>query len=131
MPYKVQWLVEKRVLLSQYEGTVSIEDARGQVSEGNAMLRQGIPLTHSIIDMSKVDKLPSLQLASEFMSTDLSEVRDKLGWTIVITNNKFLKFASSLFVPMFKVRQRFFGSLDEALAFLQEEDSTLPPLKKS
>ena len=131
MPYKVQWLVEKRVLLSQYEGTVSIEDAHGQVSEGNAMLRQGIPLTHSIIDMSKVDKLPSLQLASEFMSTDLSEVRDKLGWTIVITNNKFLKFASSLFVPMFKVRQRFFGSLDEALAFLQEEDSTLPPLKKS
>jgi|SRR5690242_15790626 hypothetical protein len=130
MPYKVQWLVEKRILLSQYEGTVTIEDARGQVSEGNAMLRQGIPLTHSIIDMSKVDKLPSLQLASEFMSTDLSEVRDKLGWTIVITNNKFLKFASSLFVPMFKVRQRFFGSLDEALAFLQEEDSTLPPLKK-
>ena len=131
MPYKVQWLVEKRILLSQYEGTVTIEDARGQVSEGNAMLRQGIPLTHSIIDMSKVDKLPSLQLASEFMSTDLSEVRDKLGWTIVLTNNKFLKFASSLFVPMFKVRQRFFGSLDEALIFLQEEDSTLPPLRKS
>ena len=131
MSYKVQWLVEKRILLSQYEGTVTIEDARGQVSEGNAMLRQGIPLTHSIIDMSKVEKLPSLQLASEFMSTDLSEVRDKLGWTIVVTNNKFLKFASSLFVPMFKVRQRFFGSLDEALTFLQEEDSTLPPLKKT
>ena len=131
MPYKVQWLVEKRVLLSEYQGILTIEDARGQVSEGNALLRQGIPLTHSIIDMSKVDKLPSLQLASEFMSTDLSEVRDKLGWTIVLTNNKFLKFASSLFVPMFKVRQRFFGSLDEALIFLQEEDSTLPPLRKS
>lgn len=130
MPYKVEWLVEKRVMLSRYEGIVSIEDARGQVSEGNALLRQGIPLTHSIIDMSAVEKLPSLQLASEFMSTDMSEVRDKLGWTIIITNNKFLKFASSLFVPMFKVRQRFFGTLDEALAFLQGEDDTLPPLKK-
>jgi len=130
MPYKVEWLVEKRILLSRYYGILSMEDARGQVREGNAHLREGIPLTHSIIDMSAVEKLPSLQLASEFMSTDLSEVRDKLGWTIVITNNKFLKFASSLFVPMFKVRQRFFGSLDEALAFLQEEDSTLPPLKK-
>jgi hypothetical protein len=130
MPYKVEWLVEKRVLLSRYEGIVTIEDARGQVREGNTLLREGVPLTHSIIDMSSVEKLPSLQLASEFMSTDLSEVRNKLGWTIVITNNKFLKFASSLFVPMFKVRQRFFGSLDEALAFLQEEDSTLPPLKK-
>jgi hypothetical protein len=130
MPYKVEWLVEKRVLFSRYYGILTIEDARGQVREGNALLRDGIPLTHSIIDMSTVEKLPSLQLASEFMSTDLSEVRDKLGWTIVITNNKFLKFASSLFVPMFKVRQRFFGSLDEALAFLQEEDSTLPPLKK-
>ena len=130
MPYKVEWLVEKRLLLSRYEGIVTIEDARGQVREGNTLLREGIPLTHSIIDMSSVEKLPSLQLASEFMSTDLSEVRDKLGWTIVITNNKFLKFASSLFVPMFKVRQRFFDSLDEVLAFLQEEDNTLPPLKK-
>ena len=130
MPYKVEWLVEKRVVLSIYEGIMTLEDARGQVKEANALLRQGIPLTHSVIDMSKVEKLPSLQSASEFMSTDLSEVRDKLGWTIVITNNKFLKFASSLFVPMFKVRQRFFGSLDEALTFLQEEDSTLPLLKK-
>ena len=129
MPYKVQWLVEKRVVLSRYEGIVTIEDARGQVSEANALLRDGIPLTHSIVDMSTVEKLPSLQLASEFMGTDMSEVRDKLGWTIVITNNKFLKFASSLFVPIFKVRQRFFGSLDETLAFLQEEDNTLPPLK--
>ena len=130
MPYKVEWLVEKRVLVSTYEGIMTIEDARGQVREANALLREGIPLTHSIIDMSAVEKLPSLQLASEFMSTDLSEVRDKLGWTIVVTNNKFLKFASSLFVPMFKVRQRFFGSLDEAFAFLQEEDTTLPPLDK-
>ena len=130
MPYKVEWLIEKRVLVSTYEGIMTIEDARGQVREANALLREGIPLTHSIIDMSAVEKLPSLQLASEFMSTDLSEVRDKLGWTIVVTNNKFLKFASSLFVPMFKVRQRFFGSLDEAFAFLQEEDTTLPPLKK-
>jgi hypothetical protein len=130
MPYKVQWLVEKRVVLSRYEGVLTIEDARGQVSEANALLREGIPLTHSIVDMSAVEKLPSLQLASEFMSTDMSEVRDKLGWTIVITNNKFLKFASSLFVPIFKVRQRFYGSLDEALAFLQEEDSSLPALKK-
>jgi len=130
MPYKVEWLVEKRVVLSTYEGIMTLEDARGQVKEANALLRQGIPLTHSVIDMSKVEKLPSLQSASEFMSTDLSDVRDKLGWTTVITNNKFLKFASSLFVPMFKVRQRFFGTLDEALTFLQEEDSTLPPLKK-
>ncbi len=130
MPYKVEWLVENRVLISRYTGILTMEDARGQVKEGNAMLRNGIPLTHSIVDMTGVDKLPPLQAASEFMSTDLSDVRDKLGWTIIITNNKFLKFASSLFVPMFKVRQRFFGSLDEALAFLQEEDSTLPPLKK-
>ena len=130
MAYKVEWLVEKRVLLSRYEGIITLEDARGQVREGNILLRQGIPLTHSIIDLSAVEKLPSLQLASEFMSTDMSEVRDKLGWTIVITNNTFLKFASSLFVPMFKVRQRFYGSLDEALAFLQEDDNTLPPLIK-
>jgi len=130
MPYKVEYLVEKRVVLSVYQGVVTIEDARGQVREANALLRQGIPLTHSVIDMTGVEKLPALQLVSEFMSTDLSDVRNKLGWTLIITNNKFMKFASSLFVPMFNVRQRFYGSMDEALAFLQAEDNTLPPLKK-
>jgi hypothetical protein len=130
MPYKVEWLVEKRVVLSTYEGILTIEDARAQVQEANVLLRQGIPLTHSIVDMTKVEKLPSLQLASEFMSTDMTDIRDKLGWTVVVTNNKFLKFASSLFVPMFKVRQRFFATLDETLGFLQEEDTTLPSMKK-
>ncbi len=130
MSYKVEWYIEKRVLLSRYEGVLTIEDARGQVAEGNKLLREGIPLTHSIIDMTAVEKLPPLQAASEFMSTDLSDVRDKLGWTIVVTTNKFLKFACSLFVPMFKVRQRFYSTLDEALTFLQEDDSTLPPLKR-
>lgn len=129
MPYQVQWLVEKRVVLSVYQGVVTIEDARGQVREANALLRQGIPLTHSVIDMTSVEKLPSLQLVSEFMSTDLHDVRDKLGWTIIITNNKFMKFASSLFVPMFNVRQRFYGTMNEALTFLQAEDNTLPALK--
>lgn len=130
MPYRVEWLLENRVVLSVYTGLMSLEDARGQVREANALLRQGIPLTHSVIDMTEVTRLPPLQATSEFMSTDLTDVRDKLGWTLIITNNKFLKFASSLFVPMFKVRQRFFGSMDEALKFLQEDDSTLPPLKK-
>ena len=90
MPYKVEWLVEKRVVLSTYEGLMTMEDARGQVREANVLLRQGIPLTHSIVDMSKVEKFPSLQLASEFMSTDMTDIREKLGWTIVVTNNKLL-----------------------------------------
>ena len=130
MPYKVEWLVEKRVVLSTYEGLLTMDDARSQVQEANVLLRQGIPLTHSIVDMTKVEKFPSLQLASEFMSTDMTDIREKLGWTIVVTNNKLLKFASSLFVPMFRVRQRLFGSMDEALVFLQDEDSTLPLMKK-
>lgn len=130
MTYKVEWLVEQRVVLSTFSGNLTIEDARSQVKEANTLLRQGIPLTHALIDMTKVEKLPSLSLASEFMSTDLTDIREKLGWTIIVTNNKFLKFASSLFVPMFKVRQRFVGTMDEALALLQEEDNTLPPLKK-
>ncbi|MEZ4670937.1 MAG: hypothetical protein R3E39_23790 [Anaerolineae bacterium] len=128
MPYSVEWLVEQRILVSRYYGEITLEDARGQITQANALLRTGIPLVHSIVDMTGVTNNPSIQMVKELRLIDMSGIRDKMGWTIILTNNTLLKFASSLFVPILQLRQRFFADMDEALAFLQDEDPTLPPL---
>ena len=129
MPYQTSWCVEQRVILTRYKGVIVVEDIRGQIKETRAMIEQGIPLIHSIIDLSKIDKWPPLNTVNEFRVMDIETVREQMGWSIIVANNIVLKFGSSLFAPVFKLRQRIFSTLDEALDFLQENDPTLPKLR--
>lgn len=129
MPFKVAWYVENRVILTRYTGVITVDDIHLQMNQTKELIHQGTPLIHSIIDLSQIEKWPPLNVVNEFRSTDISELRTKMGWSIIVANNVILKFGTALFTPIFKLRQRVFSTLDEALAFLQQEDSTLPPLK--
>ena len=51
-----------------------------------------------------------------------------MGWLLVITNNRMIKYLGSMVSGLSSVRYRAFTSVDEALAFLNEVDSTLPDL---
>ncbi len=130
MPYQTGWYVEKRVILTNYTGIIGIEDIRGQIEETRFMIEQGTPLIHSIIDLSQIEKWPPLNVVNEFRSMDIEAVRERMGWSIIVANNVLLKFGSSLFAPIFNLRQRIFSNLDESLAFLQENDPSLPNFKK-
>jgi hypothetical protein len=48
---------------------------------------------------------------------------------VVGVQNKVLIFINLLAANLFRTRQRFLPTLDEALDFLNEADSTLPPLR--
>ncbi len=130
MPYQTGWYAENRIILTRYTGIIGVEDIRGQIAETHTLIEQGTPLIHSIIDLSQIDKWPPLNVVNEFRAMDIEAVRGRIGWSIIVANNMVLKFGSSLFAPIFNLRQRIFSSLDEALNFLQENDSTLPNLKK-
>ena len=130
MPYQTGWYVDKRVIVTRYTGTIGVEDIRGQIAETNAMMLEGTPLIHSIIDLSQIEKWPPLNVVNEFRSMNIEPLREKIGWSIIVANNVVLKFGGALFAPIFKLRQRIFSSLDEALIFLQENDSTLPKMQK-
>jgi len=130
MPYQTEWYVDKRVILTRYTGIIQIEDIQGQIEETRVMIEEGTPLIHSIIDLSQIEKWPALNVVNEFRSMDIEQVRERIGWSVIVANNVVLKFGSALFAPIFNLRQRIFSSLDEALAFLSENDSSLPNLKK-
>jgi len=130
MPYQTQWYVEKRIILTSYTGIIGVEDIRGQIDETHVLIEEGTPLIHSIIDLSQIEKWPPLSVVNEFRSMNIDSVRERIGWSIIVANNVVLKFGSALFSPIFKLRQRIFSNLDEALAFLQENDPTLPDFKK-
>ena len=130
MPYQTGWYVENRIIVTTYTGNIAIEDIRGQIDETRRLIEQGTPLIHSIIDLSQIEKWPPLNVVNEFRSMDIEALRERMGWSIIVANNVVLKFGSALFAPIFNLRQRIFSNLDESLAFLQENDSTLPNFKK-
>ena len=130
MPYQTSWCVEKRVILTRYTGIIVAEDIHGQIKETRALIEQGTPLIHSIIDLSQIDKWPPLNTVNEFRAMEIDDVREHMGWSIIVANNVVLKFGSALFAPIFKLRQRIFSTLDEALDFLQENDPTLPKFRR-
>ena len=130
MPYQTSWCVEKRVILTRYTGIIVAEDIHGQIKVTRALIEQGTPLIHSIIDLSQIDKWPPLNTVNEFRAMEIDAVREHMGWSIIVANNVVLKFGSALFAPIFKLRQRIFSTLDEALDFLQENDPTLPKFRR-
>lgn len=130
MPYQTGWYVEKRIILTRYTGIIGIEDIHGQIAETHALIEEGTPLIHSIIDLSQIEKWPPLNVVNEFRSMNIDSVRERMGWSIIVANNVVLKFGSALFAPIFNLRQRIFSNLGEALTFLQENDPTLPDFKK-
>lgn len=130
MPYQTEWYVAKRIIVTTYTGNISIEDIHGQIEETRRLINEGTPLIHSIIDLSKIDKWPPLNVVNEFRAMDIEAVRERIGWSIIVANNMVLKFGSSLFAPIFNLRQRIFTTVDEALTFLHENDATLPDLQK-
>ena len=130
MPYQTVWYVEKRIILTSYTGIINVEDIRGQIDETHALIEQGTPLIHSIIDLSQIEKWPPLNVVNEFRAMNIESVRERIGWSVIVANNVLLKFGSALFAPIFNLRQRIFSTLDEALIFLQENDPTLPTFPK-
>ena len=106
MPYQTGWYVDKRVILTQYTGIIQIEDIQGQIEETRALIEQGTPLIHSIIDLSQIEKWPALNVVNEFRSMDIEHVRERIGWSVIVANNVVLKFGSALFAPIFNLRQR-------------------------
>ncbi|MEP6985216.1 MAG: hypothetical protein ABI970_06450 [Chloroflexota bacterium] len=130
MPYKTGWYVEKRIILTSYTGIINVEDIHGQIDETHALIEQGIPLVHSIIDLSQIEKWPPLNVVNEFRAMNIESVRERMGWSIIVANNVVLKFGSALFAPIFNLRQRIFSTLGEGLIFLQENDATLPDFPK-
>jgi hypothetical protein len=130
MPYQTGWSVENRLIVTRYTGIITVEDIRGQIDETHALMEQGTPMIHSIIDLSNIEKWPPLSVVNEFRAMDIESVRERIGWSIIVANSVVLKFGSALFAPVFNLRQRIFSTLDEALDFLQEHDPILPNLRQ-
>src|SRR5262245_26858357 len=123
MPYQLSWLVEGRIISGKFSGKIPKELIPVFDREMLSYLDAGTaPLVHCISDITDLESAPSLTAMIQFTYVK----HPRMGWQILCGGKPALKLLGNLASQVFRIRFRSFGSLEEALAFLQQVDSTLP-----
>jgi len=127
MPVKLSWYLENRVMMVVAEGEYTdgeLINLDGQVIK--YLDQSTVPLVHMIMDRQGTTHIPSMKSVTMVKWPK----HPRYGWTLVVgSTNPFQRFVVALANNFFKGRQRNFDTRDEALDFLNEVDSTLPPLR--
>lgn len=131
MGYEVSWYIEGRIVQAIFTGEITFQEAE-VASELTAQYIQNgqPPLVHLIADTTRLERFPTnLNLLNRSASKHLWQ--PKLGWTIVISTNSTTRFISGIITQVARVRFRMFPTLEDGLAFLEDQDSSLTELIQS
>ena len=81
-------------------------------------------MVHILVDLREAAELP---VGVHEISRVLTHLREPdIGWSLIITDNKMIRFAGSIATQLAQARFRAFTDFDEAYAFLVEQDQSLP-----
>jgi hypothetical protein len=127
MPVEVSWLVENRVVYSRSFGILSVSQVHEAAAQSTQMMDTGTKFVHLIANATDVEKF-SFSLADIARSFRGFPTSPNMGWTLTVSSNTMHRFFASIVVQMGSSRQRVFNTLEEAIAFLQSVDETLPPI---
>ena len=124
MPYRIQWYIEKRVILEEAFGNVTIEELVQFNAEVTALIaNEGIAPVHVIVDLTKVEKYPSS--LREVLGTMRQKNPEKVGWMMVVTESPIMRFVASTIFQIARLKLRTFSTLQQAKGFLAEMDETV------
>jgi hypothetical protein len=133
MPFTVKWLVPDRIILSVHYGVMSAEENTRYIDESMALRDEanarggvGAPLIHTLTDSRHLVRseanLKEMQAAMKTLRIQ------KVGWSVYVNPRPVDRFFVSVFHQIAGIRHFITGSMDDAVRFLVENDSTLPPL---
>lgn len=128
MSYELSWLVEKRVTLARFSGTITAEEIQSFMTEQHALIAEGIPLVHHINNTTETDKIEA-KLGTLQAMMKMFKQPEGLGWHLEVNPRPVSRMMASLSLQFAGARYKVFSTVDEAIAFLQENDTTLPPIK--
>ena len=124
MPFEVSWYIENRVIYTRGYGVITLDDlADASQLITQEYLSQGTPLIHEIVDLRDMEHIPS---NLHKISNVLTYIKHPdYGWTIFVNTNRVMNFIGPMLAKIARIRFRMFDDLDEGLAFLAEQDSSL------
>ncbi len=129
MPVELSWYLENRVIQVINSGKITDDDMLDNDQPIiNYLNQSSFPLVHMIVDNTKAVYTPSAKMITKAKFPR----HPQCGWIILVgPTNTFMRFVNVVVTNVFKTRNRMFDSFDEALTFLNEIDSSLPPLRNN
>ena len=127
MSSQLTWYLENRVILVANEGMISDQDMLSVDQPiADYMNQSKAPLVHLIVDNTSAIYAPSVKTVTQAKFPK----HPQCGWVLLVgPTNTFTRFVNAVVTNVFKTRNRMFNTRAEALDFLNEVDSTLPPLR--
>jgi hypothetical protein len=126
MPQQIQWYEPNRIIHHRFYGVVTLEDITQGNEQAIALIRQGTPPVHDIVDAVDVERV-LFNLNGLLHSTSFFK-EPNLGWMIVAAENPMVRFFGSMLGQVTHTRFRTVDNLEEALETLTHVDMTLQRL---
>lgn len=130
MTIQVKWLVENHVLFAHFSNAIDSEQIINYLDKSMAMRDKAIEvngedgaLIHTITDSrAVVEQNLDLKTAYSIMK---SLRKQRIGWSIQVTDNRVDRFTSSMAHQFGGIRYQSFSTMDEAIDFLRNNDVLL------
>jgi hypothetical protein len=124
MGHEISWHIENAIIEIRLWGDITIDDFPEYDRLTLEHIEQSThPLVHVWIDLTDVGDFPNNVGKVHKALTHLNHPR--LGWSIVITESRVIRFVAYMITQMSKARFRAYNTCEEALHFLQTVDATL------
>lgn len=130
MAHEVKWLIENRLLLNKYVGVLGMDDLEGVSGKSIRMTEAVTDKFYVLGDFSELTSVqPTLSGMPELIKLSKAFTSKPNLGTIVAygTDNKMIKFLSSVIIQIAKKNWKFFNSGEEALNHLMHIDPSLAP----
>jgi hypothetical protein len=126
MPLDIKEYVPQQVLYLYFTGVYTeAEFLAADSTLVDYLHHSQATLVHFIMDQRHLIAQPGIQ----FQSRAKIGNHARLGWVVIFgANNSFIRFVSKVVTGIFKVRIWYVDTFEEAVAFLQYVDSSLPDL---
>ena len=124
LDYKLEWLVENRVIHLQLAGEYSLETVQHVVPRVKGMVDSGTAPVHVIWDMRGITKMPK-NIREPVNELSVLRYHPNGGWITMITNNVMLRFAGQIATVFLGANYRAVGSFDEAVETISRVDQSV------
>jgi len=122
MPIENRWYIPRKVLHRRFYGKVTLDEIQDNITEAHSMVESGIPLVHTLDDVQDVTAYPNLTDLTKGIKSIKS---DKEGWHIIVGAKDITRFIGSVVIQLTDKRYQMIDTIDEALAFLAEQDEAI------
>ena len=123
MPFEVYWYKERRVLYERLYGDLTLDDVLDATQSQRQFAADGIPLVHTIADVSEVARFPTnISLINSNIGNHDPKV---FGWNVIVGTNPMIRFIVKVLAQLGSGQYHPVETIEDAIAFLIEQDETL------